>query len=81
MKHKTIKDEAGIGLRSEHHLEVVANTPSVSWWEAHTENFFAAGGKQLEFLEKIASHYPLSFHGVGLSLGSADGIRDSHLKN
>ncbi len=80
MKSKKIKNEAGIGLRSDHHLEVIANTPSVSWWEIHTENFFAAGGKQLEFLEKIASFYPLSFHGVGLSLGSSDGIRESHLR-
>lgn len=80
MKSKKIKKEAGIGLRSDHHLEVVANVPPVSWWEIHTENFFAAGGRQLDFLEKIASLYPLSFHGVGLSLGSADGIRESHLK-
>ncbi len=70
---------AGIGLRSVHHLEVLATMPHVPWWEIHTENFFVDGGKQLDFLDKISSLYPLSFHGVGLSLGSADGINPSHL--
>ena len=72
--------KAGIGLRSDHYKEVISNFPNVAWWEIHTENFFAKGGNQLTFLEKIAERYPLSFHGVGLSLGSADGIREQHLK-
>ena len=75
-----IPNQCGIGLRSEHHLEVVKDYPNVAWWEIHTENFFADGGAQLLFLEKIVDRYPLSFHGVGLSLGSADGIKTSHLK-
>ena len=71
---------AGIGLRSVHHLEVLDTLPLVPWWEVHTENFFADGGKQLDFLAKLSALYPLSFHGVGLSLGSADGISIGHLQ-
>lgn len=70
----------GIGLRSKHHLEVISSRPKVNWWEVHTENFFAFGGRRLKFLEDIAKEYPLSFHGVGLSLGSAEGISAEHLK-
>ncbi len=70
----------GIGLRSKHHLEVIKNRPKVNWWEIHTENFFAYGGRKLKFLGDVAQKYPLSFHGVGLSLGSAEGICLKHLK-
>jgi uncharacterized protein (UPF0276 family) len=72
-------EKAGIGLRSEHHEEVLKTRPNVNWWEIHTENFFADGGPQLLFLENIRSHYPLSFHGVGLSLGSHDRPNINHL--
>lgn len=72
-------EKVGIGLRSEHHSEVLKTKPNVSWWEIHTENFFADGGPQLLFLEEIRSNYPLSFHGVGLSLGSYDRPNKNHL--
>lgn len=75
-----IRKSIGIGLRSEHHCEVISTKPKVSWWEVHTENFFAEGGAQLTFLEKIRAHYPLSFHGVGLSLGSYDKPSITHLR-
>jgi uncharacterized protein (UPF0276 family) len=45
----------------------------------HSENFFAEGGAALAWLERFRSHYPLSLHGVGLSLGSADGIDERHV--
>ncbi len=71
---------AGIGLRSIHHKEVLENLPPIPWWEIHTENFFASGGAQINFLEKIRAKYPISFHGVGLSLGSCDRPSEAHLK-
>ena len=45
----------------------------------HSENFFARGGKVLHMLERARSHYPLSLHGVGLSLGSTDPLSHEHL--
>lgn len=45
----------------------------------HSENFFGAGGQPLAWLERFAGAYPLSFHGVGLSLGSADPLDETHL--
>jgi uncharacterized protein len=70
---------AGIGLRAQHHIDVLESLPNVGWFEAHAENYFAAGGSQREYLERIRAHYPLSLHGVGLSLGSTDPLDREHL--
>ncbi len=71
---------AGIGLRAQHHAEIVAHQPSVGWVEAHTENYFALGGAQRSYLERIRASYELSLHGVGLSLGSTDPLDPTHLR-
>ena len=47
--------------------------------EVHSENYFGAGGKPLYYLEQIRAHYPLSLHGVGLSIGSTDVLNTRHL--
>jgi hypothetical protein len=69
---------AGIGLRFPHHRAVLEEKPAVAWLEVHSENYMG-GGKPLMYLEAIRLDYPLSFHGVGLSLGSADGLDERHL--
>lgn len=76
---KPVPVQAGIGLRAQHHEAVVDSRPAVGWFEAHSENYFAAGGSQPEFLARVREHYPLSFHGVGLSLGSTDPLDREHL--
>lgn len=70
---------AGIGLRTAHHGEVLRTKPPVSWFEVHSENFFCDGGPNLRFLDAIRADYPLSLHGVGLSLGSTDPLNPEHL--
>ena len=71
---------AGVGLRAPHHAEILARRPSVGWFEAHSENFFGAGGAHRAQLARIRDHYPLSLHGVGLSLGSTDPLDTNHLR-
>lgn len=71
---------AGIGLRSVHYRDILATRPQVGWFEAHSENYFGAGGQPLHYLERIRSLYPLSLHGVGLSLGSAGPLDREHLR-
>jgi uncharacterized protein (UPF0276 family) len=71
---------AGIGLRAPHYGEILATRPHVGWFEAHSENYFGEGGQPLYFLERVRSLYPLSLHGVGLSLGSADPLDREHLR-
>lgn len=69
----------GIGLRTLHYSDVLRQCPPLSWLEVHSENYFAAGGKPLYFLAKIREIYPISLHGVGLSLGSTDPLNHEHL--
>ena len=71
--------QCGVGLRAPHHAQILRDRPAIPWLEVHSENFFAAGGGQIELLDQLRRDYPLSLHGVGLSLGSADGIDADHL--
>jgi uncharacterized protein (UPF0276 family) len=71
---------AGIGLRAPHYRDLLERRPALAFLEIHSENFFADGGAALAWLERFRGHYPLSFHGVGLSLGSADVLDTSHLE-
>lgn len=73
---------AGIGLRAPHYRALQALTPEIAlpgFVEVHSENFFGDGGQPLQFLTWFVERYPLSLHGVGLSIGSADGINPQHL--
>lgn len=69
----------GIGLRPEHYQEILSTRPEVSWLEVQVENYFGEGGKPLDHLEQLSQHYLLSFHGVGLSLGSVNSLNLNHL--
>lgn len=71
----------GLGLRHPHHKYVLQSKPDMDFFEVHTENFIAEGGASLNFLEQISTHYKLSFHCVGLSLGSAVGLDKFYLQN
>src|SRR5438094_7463542 len=69
----------GIGLRFQHHQTVLDTRPEVAWLEVHTENYMG-GGTPLAYLESIRRDYPISLHGIGLSLGSAEGLDAAHLQ-
>ncbi len=68
----------GIGLRAAHHEHVAAERPEIAWLEVHTENFLG-GGTTPDLLEALRANYAISLHGVGLSLGSAEGLDEDHL--
>jgi len=70
----------GIGLRAPHVDDVLAEKPAVGFVEAHSENYFRLGSIPFEQLMACRETYPVSLHGVGLSLGSADGVQDAHLQ-
>jgi hypothetical protein len=69
----------GIGLRQPHYREVFERLPALAFLEVHSENFFLDGGASLHALERARAAYPVSLHGVGLSLGSADRLAGEHL--
>jgi len=78
-KEGPIPAKAGIGLRFPHHAAVLDTLPDIAWLEVHTENYMG-GGQPIAYLEMIRAHYPISLHGVGLSLGSAEGLDVAHLE-
>ncbi len=69
---------AGVGLRFPHHAVVTGTRPGVPWFEVHAENYLG-GGTVRRILETVRRDYPISLHGVGLSLGSAEGLDGAHL--
>jgi hypothetical protein len=71
--------KAGIGLRSRHVGEVLASRPDVGFYEVHAENYMG-GGPALRWLQTVRRDAPVSLHGVGLSLGSAEGLDEGHLR-
>jgi uncharacterized protein len=72
--------QAGIGLRAPHYRDLLDRLPQVGFLEVHSENYFGDGGQPHYFLSRLREHYPLSLHGVGLSLGSAEPIDMAHLR-
>ena len=80
MSPRSLRDlprRAGFGLKPEHHADVLAAAERASlpaWAEVHPQNYFGAGGPPHRWLTAIAEHLPLSFHSVGLSIGSAAGV-------
>ena len=77
--HSPIPKAAGIGLRSAHIAEMLTRRPSAGWLEVHAENYMG-NSAAVAALETLRETYPLSVHGVGLSLGSAGGLDRDHLE-
>jgi hypothetical protein len=69
----------GAGLKPQHYAEIVATRPDVGFFEIHAENYMSAGGPPHRWLAALAEIYPLSVHGVGLSLGSAEKLDPERL--
>ncbi|GAB5389691.1 MAG: DUF692 domain-containing protein [Alphaproteobacteria bacterium] len=70
---------AGIGLRHPHAAEIRATSPDIAWLEVHSENYIGIGGPRLAELLEIRRDYPITCHGVGLSLGTSTPPDPNHL--
>ena len=68
----------GIGLRAAHIAEVIATHPDIAWVEVHAENYMI-GGRAIRELEAVRQDYPVSLHGVGISLGGAGYMDTRHM--
>lgn len=76
---QSLPETAGIGVRGPHYRALSERSRETGWLEAHSENYFGAGGAPVLFLERLRRDYPLSLHGVGLSIGSTDPLDRRHL--
>lgn len=70
----------GLGWRQPHYQALLQMRPALDFLEVHSENFFGEGGAARAVLMQGRAHYPVSLHGVGLSLGSAAGLDPEHLR-
>jgi len=75
---KEVSHTCGIGLRAEHIDRILEEKPNIPWLEALSDNYLHPNTVQQDYLFSIAEHYPLSLHGVGMSLGSVDPFDDSY---
>lgn len=69
----------GLGLRRQHYRDVVATRPRIDWFEIISENYMEAGGRPRHYLEQVRADYPVTMHGVSLSIGSVDALNYEYL--
>src|SRR5271167_1119728 len=70
----------GVGFKPEHFEAIVDTRPQLGFFEVHAENYMGAGGPPHRRLDAIGERYPLSLHGVGLSIGSPGPLDQAHLQ-
>ena len=74
-----IPARAGVGLKPEHYQDILSSQPNIGWFEIHAENYMGAGGPPHHYLSAVRERYPISLHGVGLSIGSHAPLDTEHL--
>lgn len=79
MHAQQIPLRAGVGLKAEHYRTILDTKPDIGFFEVHAENYMGAGGPPHRYLSAINELYPLSLHGVGLSIGGKRPLDKQHL--
>jgi uncharacterized protein (UPF0276 family) len=74
-----VPQTSGVGLKPEHYRDILDSAPDIGWFEIHAENYMGAGGPPHAYLTAIRARYPISLHGVGLSIGGAGPLDTDHL--
>jgi uncharacterized protein (UPF0276 family) len=74
-----VPPRGGVGLKAQHYRTIIDTRPDVGFFEVHAENYMGAGGPPHRHLSAIREHYPLSLHGVGLSIGADRLLDKDHL--
>lgn len=77
---RAIPSGSGVGLKPDHYRTILETNPAIGFFEVHAENYMGAGGPPHRYLTEIRNRYPLSLHGVGLSIGSDRPLDRNHLE-
>ena len=77
--HQRLPARAGVGLKAQHYAQIIESRPDIGFFEVHAENYMGAGGPPHRYLTAIREAYPLSLHGVGLSIGADRPLDQDHL--
>ena len=68
----------GVGYKPQHFADILDNPAPVGWLEIHAENYMGDGGRPIAQLRHLAERFPISVHGVGLSIGGEDPLDRDH---
>ncbi len=72
--------KTGLSFKLPHLAEILERQPDIGFFEVHAENYMESGGRPHDALRRICDRYPLSLHGVGLSLGTGFPLDEEHLQ-
>ena len=78
-RHTDLPDAPGVGYKAGHFSALLEEPGPVAWLEVHAENYMGAGGRPIAQLRHLAEIFPISVHGVGLSIGSEGALDRDHL--
>ncbi|WP_353475187.1 DUF692 domain-containing protein [Salipiger sp. H15] len=78
MQNAPLPRAAGVGFKSAH-FDDLADPGAVRWLEIHAENYMVEGGPRLAMLDDLRARFPISVHGVGLSIGGEGPLDAAHL--
>ena len=79
LSHNALPLAPGVGYKPQHFSEILADPGPVRWLEIHAENYMGAGGRPIAQLRHLAERFPISVHGVGLSIGGEAPLDPEHL--
>jgi len=74
-----LPNRAGLGYKPQHYSAIMDSPTSVGWFEVHAENYMGQGGRPLAQLRALSERFPMSVHGVGLSIGGEGPLDKEHL--
>jgi len=77
---ETLPNRPGVGYKPQHFAAIMQDASPVEWLEIHAENYMGEGGRPLAQLRHLAEKFPISVHGVGLSIGGQDALDMDHLE-
>lgn len=69
----------GVGYKPQHYNDITGNAGPLGWLEVHAENYMGAGGRPLAQLRHLSEQFPISVHGVGLSIGGEGRLDPDHM--
>ena len=77
--HTSLPPRPGVGYKPQHYSDIMANPGPLGWLEVHAENYMGDGGRPIAQLRHLAERFPISVHGVGLSIGGEGDLDADHL--
>jgi len=77
--HAALPACPGVGYKAQHYTQIMEDTGPLGWLEIHAENYMGYGGRPIAQLRHLSERFPISVHGVGLSIGGAGDLDRDHL--